>query len=99
MKHAIYLLFFLGSSTFGWSQQLTEDISRDVVVVGSPVTIKYVVQTKLTDTLAFAEKLDYLKARFKQGSLSHIEAEFEVLEPFRDTVIVLGMNKKWIGNI
>lgn len=99
MKYAIYILIFLGTSITGWSQQLSESISQDNVLIGEPVSIKYIVKTKLTDTIAFAEKLDYLDGRFKEGggSLSKKGAEFELVEPFRDTIIALGMNKKWIG--
>jgi len=98
MKHTIYLIIFLGSTTFSWSQQLSEDISQDNILVGEPVSIKYIVKTKLTDTLAFAEKVDYIEGRFKEGgSLSKKGAEFELVESFRDTIITQGMNKKWIG--
>lgn len=99
MKYAIYILLLFGSTFNGLSQQLLEEISQDNILIGEPVTIKYIVKTKLTDTLAFAEKVDVLKARLKdQGSsLSKKSAEFELMEPFWDTVIVLGMNKKWIG--
>ncbi|MDG1333057.1 MAG: hypothetical protein P8P74_12060 [Crocinitomicaceae bacterium] len=99
MKYAIYILLFLCSTFNGWSQQLTEQISQDNILIGEPVSIKYIVKTKLTDTLAFTEKLDYIKGRFKDdgGSLSKKGAEFELVDVFRDTIISSGMNKKWIG--
>ena len=99
MKYAIYLLLFIGSIFTSRAQQLSEEISHDNILIGEPVAIKYIVKTKLTDTLSFSEKQDFIKARFKDqgGSLSKKGAEFELVEPFRDTVIVLGMNKKWIG--
>ena len=99
MKYAIYTLLFCGSIFNGWSQQLSESTSQDNILIGEPVSIKYIVKTKLTDTLAFAEKLDYIKARFKDGSgsLSKKGAEFELVDAFQDTIIALGMTKKWIG--
>ena len=99
MKYAIYSLLFCASIFNGWSQQLSENISQDNILIGEPVSIKYIVKTKLTDTLAFAEKQDYIKGRFKDGggSLSKKGAEFELVDNFRDTIITLGMNKKWIG--
>ncbi len=99
MKYLIYTLAFFGSTFNGFAQQLFEEISQDNILIGEPVSIKYIVKTSLTDTLAFPGKHDAIKARFKDqgGSLTKKGAEFELTEPFRDTIIVLGMNKKWIG--
>ena len=99
MKYALYILLFFGSTFNSFAQQLTEEISQDIFLIGEPVSIKYIVKTPLTDTLAFPEKLDIIKARFKDegGTLSKKGAEFEIIEPFRDTIITIGMNKKWIG--
>jgi hypothetical protein len=88
----------MGSAFNSWSQQLSERISQDNILVGEPVSIRYIVQTKMTDTLGFNEAVDVLKGRFKEGgSLSKKGAEFEIVEPFKDTIIALGMNKKWVG--
>ena len=99
MKYTLYFLLFFGSTFNGLTQQLSEEVSRDIILIGEPVSIKYIVKTSLTDTLAFPEKHDLIEARFKVqgGSLSKKGAEFELIEIFRDTIIVLGMNKKWIG--
>lgn len=99
MKYALYILVFFGSTFNGSSQQLLEEISQDNILIGEPVSIKYIVKTPMSDTLAFPEKQDVIKARFKDqgGSLSKKGAEFEIIELFRDTIIALGMNKKWIG--
>ena len=99
MKYTLYFLLFFGSTFNGLTQQLSEEVSRDIILIGEPVSIKYIVKTSLTDTLAFPEKKDLIKARFKDqgGSLSKKGAEFELTEIFQDTIIVLGMNKKWIG--
>ncbi|MFK7784992.1 MAG: hypothetical protein AB8B56_07745 [Crocinitomicaceae bacterium] len=97
-RYFVYILIFLGATFNAWSQQLSEDISQDNILIGEPVSIKYIVKTKLTDTLSFSEEIDYLKGRFKEGgSLSKKGAEFELIEPFRDTIIALGLKKKWIG--
>lgn len=99
MKYAIYILLFFASTFNGRAQQLSEKISHDNILIGEPVSVKYIVKTKLADTLAFTKKIDAIKARFTDegGSLSKKEAEFELVEPFRDTVIALATNKKWIG--
>ncbi len=99
MKYLIYVLAFFGSTFNGFAQQLLEKISQDNILIGEPVSIKYIVKTSLTDTLDFSEQQDVIKARFKDqgGSLTKKGAEFELTEPFRDTIIALGMNKKWIG--
>jgi hypothetical protein len=99
MKYALYILVFFGSTFNGSSQQLLEEISHDNILIGEPVSIKYIVKTPMSDTLAFPEKRDIIKARFKDqgGSLSKKGAEFEIIELFRDTIIALGMSKKWIG--
>ena len=99
MKYILYFLLFFGSTFNGLTQQLLEKISQDNILIGEPVSIKYIVKTSLTDTLAFAEKQDVITARLKEqgGSLTKKGAEFEVIEPFQDTIIALGMNKKWIG--
>lgn len=99
MKYAIYIILFFGSTFNGWTQQLSKSISQDNILVGEPVSIKYIVKTKITDTIAFAERMDFIKARLKDGggTLAKKDAEFELVESFRDTIIALGMNKKWIG--
>lgn len=99
MKYTLYILVFIGSTFNGFAQQLLEEISQDNILIGEPVSIRYIIKTNITDTLAFSEKRDIIEARIKDqgGSLSKKESEFELLEPFRDTIIALGMNKKWIG--
>lgn len=99
MKYAIYIILFFGSTFNGWTQQLSKSISQDNILVGEPVSIKYIVKTKITDTIAFSERMDFIKARLKDGggTLAKKDAEFELVESFRDTIIALGMNKKWIG--
>ena len=99
MKYTLYILLFFSSTFYGLTQQLTEEISQDNILIGEPVSIKYILKTPLTDTLAFPEKQGFIKARFKVqgGSLSKRGAEFELIEDFHDTIIALGMNKKWIG--
>ncbi len=98
MKNTLFLI--LVSMTFaGRTQQLLEEISRDNFAIGEPLRVKYIVKTALTDSIAFSEKIDVIQARFKNqnGSLSKKGAEFELIEAFHDTIIVLGKNKKWIG--
>lgn len=99
MKYTLYFLLLFGSTFNGLTQQLSEEVSQDNILIGEPVSIKYIVKTPLTDTLAFPEKKDFIEARLKAqgGSLSKKGAEFELTEAFRDTIIALGMNKKWIG--
>ena len=98
MKRTIYILLFIGAAFTSWSQQLSERISQDNILVGESVSLRYIVQTKLTDTLEFNQAVDYLKVRFKEGgSLSKKGGEFEIIEPFKDTFLVMGLNKKWIG--
>jgi len=99
MKYALYLLLFFGSTFNGLTQQLLEETSHDIILIGQPVSIKYIVKTSLSDTIGFTEKLDFLKTRLKDqgGSLSRKDSEFELLHPFHDTIIALGVNKKWIG--
>lgn len=99
MKYLMSILLFMGATFNGFTQQLLEDLSQDNILIGEPVIVKYTVKTKLTDTLAFGEKVDFLTARLKDkgSSLSNKTAEFELMKPFWDTVIVLGMNKKWVG--
>lgn len=98
MKYAIYFLMVVGSVFTSHSQQLLEEISQDNIQIGEPVSVRYILKTKLTDTLAFAEKHSVIEGRFKNGgSLSQKGAEFEIIGAFHDTIITLGMNKKWIG--
>lgn len=99
MKYVIYIVLFLGSTFNSRAQQLLEEISQDNILIGERVSVKYIVKTKLTDTLNFEEEQNMLNARFKDagGSLSKKGAEFEIIEPFWDTIISSGMNKKWIG--
>lgn len=98
IKHSLYILFVLGSIFSSQAQQLLEEISQDNILIGEPVSIRYVLKTKMTDTLAFAEKKDVIKGRFKNGgSLSQKGAEFEIIGAFHDTIIAMGMNKKWVG--
>lgn len=98
MKYAIYFLMVVGSVFTSHSQQLLEEISQDNIQIGEPVSVRYILKTKLTDTLTFAEKHSVIEGRFKNGgSLSQKGAEFEIIGAFHDTIITLGMNKKWIG--
>lgn len=98
IKHALYLLFVLGSIFSSQAQQLLEEISQDNILIGEPVSIRYVLKTKMSDTLAFSEKKDVIEGRFKNGgSLSQKGAEFEIIGAFHDTIIAMGMNKKWVG--
>jgi hypothetical protein len=98
MKFAVYITMFLGLTFTSWSQQLHEKISQDNILIGEPVSIKYTVRTELTDTLEFTEAVNSIKGRFKEGgTLSKKGAEFELVEPFRDTVIKSDQDKKWIG--
>ena len=99
MKYAIYFLLFIASTFNGRAQQLSEDISQDNILIGEPVSVRYTVKTKLADTLDFAAQKDVIKARFKDegGSLSKKGAEFELIDAFRDTIIIQPTSKKWVG--
>ncbi|PIE87069.1 MAG: hypothetical protein CSA03_02330 [Bacteroidetes bacterium] len=98
MKYAIYFLMIFGSIFSSRAQQLLEEISHDNILIGEPVSIRYVLKTKMTDTLAFSEKQGVIEGRFKSGgTLSQKGAEFEIIGKFKDTIVALGMNKKWIG--
>lgn len=98
MKNLIFLLA-VSLSSMARAQQLLEEISRDNIMIGEAVKVKYIVKTALTDTIAFAERKDAIQARLKyeNSSLSKKGVDFELLGDFHDTIIVLGMNKKWIG--
>ena len=81
------------------AQQLLEQISRSSILIGEPVLVKYIVKTAKGDTIVFSEKMDVIPAQLKVGggSLTQKGTDFELITPFRDSVVPMGKSKKWLG--
>lgn len=96
------LIFIFLLSLFGITaraQQLLEQISRSSILIGEPVLVKYTVKTAKGDTIVFAEKMNVIEARLKDGggSLTRKGTDFELITPFRDSLVPMGKTKKWLG--
>lgn len=92
-------LFFILFSPLAIGQQLLVGVSQDDILIGESTTLTLTVKTEVNDSIKFRSQLNDIEARAisSNGSLSTDEVLFEIVNPFRDTVITNGNSKKWKG--
>ncbi len=99
IRNLIFMLFISLCGTLAQAQQLLEQISRSSALIGEPILVKYSVKTSKGDTIVFTEKVDAIEAKLKDGggSLTKKGTDFELISPFRDSLVPMGKSKKWLG--
>lgn len=93
--HIVFLL--LCSMAFG--QELHSNVSQDQILIGQPTSISYEVKFDKNDSILFIPKKETLEARAitESSDLTTTGIDFEITIPFKDTFIIKGDSKKWIG--
>lgn len=96
---AILTYLFLMVVGFSFGQKLTATLSEDHILIGEPVILEYTVSTQKSDSIFFEAIHSQIISRMKDSTsaLSVDGTPFEVYEPFHDTTIFSGNQKKWIG--
>lgn len=92
-------LFFILFSPLAIGQQLLVEVSQDNILIGESTRLTLTVHTLVSDSINFQSQLNDIEARAmsSNGSLSIAEVLFEIVDPFKDTIIASGNSKKWKG--
>lgn len=92
-------LFFILLSPLAFGQQLLVEVSQDDILIGESTTLTLTIKTDNNDSINFRPQLNEIDGRAisSNGALSTDKIAFEIVDPFRDTVIKNGSSKKWKG--
>lgn len=99
MKTLLIYVLVLFSSMTAFGQQLKSNISDKQFLIGEPVVLTYTIKAKESDSIGFVEKDDLISARViaENSHLTDEGIDFEITQPFHDTITQKGSQKTWIG--